>query len=417
MKKVMVIFVVMVVWLVGCGIEGENELYCGDGTMQVGDTCVVAEAENINSESDDDDDIITIKCGEGTTLDEENNECVAIIKDDKGDINEIVCDEGTVLVDGICIPEQDPIICEDNSDCLYSKWGPLCVFSIIDGVSYCQACRQEDRDDNGIDDGCSYELPLCAWGVAGDEGNYFPFYWCIECYDDLDCDDGNIATVDMCNRDTNRCKHDSEICGDEIDNNYNGKIDEGCEEYDELICGELMPEEYCEVESQELIECNELKSGSFYLNGLSKDGFTGRCRTDSLANVTCNGAMEIDIIVNPTLRYINQLAAEVIVGPSNNDLYAWLVIITQDGPYETEVYLPTAGLKDGKLIWQDVEIPDWITEIKRLMIRLIYIPSSDTETPVPVQLQFASDGIEFDGQKGCSDSWTFPQKTSVNLFY
>ena len=35
MKKVAVIFVMAV--MVGCGVEDEDELFCGDGTMQAGD--------------------------------------------------------------------------------------------------------------------------------------------------------------------------------------------------------------------------------------------------------------------------------------------------------------------------------------------------------------------------------------------
>ena len=78
MKKLLTAMIVTVVWMVGCGVEGESELFCGEGTVQAGDTCVVAETENVNHETEEQDsEIPVVKCGEGTTFDKENGECVA----------------------------------------------------------------------------------------------------------------------------------------------------------------------------------------------------------------------------------------------------------------------------------------------------------------------------------------------------
>jgi len=122
------------------------------------------------------------------------------------------------------------VTCESNNDCSDEDLGgPYCVgdqifqnvndFSCINAgtvdsqcvstpdqflVESCSAsCSQGacvclDNDNDGFDE--------CAFGTEGDDGN------------NLDCNDGNV----------NINPGLSEMCGDNLDNNCNGSIDEGC---------------------------------------------------------------------------------------------------------------------------------------------------------------------------------------------
>jgi hypothetical protein len=123
-------------------------------------------------------------------------------------VDDSECDAGYACVDNMCVSSV-PALCETDDDCVGQLWGPYCVYSQVDDISYCQACLQDIPGEqqysvDGISPGCDSELPVCAWGVQGvpiseqHPSGQVSFYWCTECGSQMPCPDGQSCVVGEC---------------------------------------------------------------------------------------------------------------------------------------------------------------------------------------------------------------------------
>jgi len=123
-------------------------------------------------------------------------------------VDDSECDAGYACVDNMCVPSV-PALCETDDDCVGQLWGPYCVYSQVDDISYCQACLQDIPGEqqysvDGISPGCDSELPVCAWDVQGvpiseqHPSGQVSFYWCTECGSQMPCPDGQSCVVGEC---------------------------------------------------------------------------------------------------------------------------------------------------------------------------------------------------------------------------
>ena len=77
----------------------------------------------------------------------------------------------------------DGNVCQFQSECASSPWGQVCVWTQSNSSTgaLCQECTQKDEDNNGIDDGCSPERPVCHWGISWPDpvtAEYRSYYQC-----------------------------------------------------------------------------------------------------------------------------------------------------------------------------------------------------------------------------------------------
>lgn len=98
--------------------------------------------------------------------------------------------DGKTCYQGTCqTPNQsqmlgDGNVCDSDADCISSVWGLQCIPSAYAPATgaLCQECLQDDSDLDGVDDGCTYDRPVCIWGFFTEDGQERSYYQCQESY-------------------------------------------------------------------------------------------------------------------------------------------------------------------------------------------------------------------------------------------
>ena len=224
--------------MVACGVEGENEVYCGDGTVQAGDTCVVAETENVNSETEEQDsDTPAVKCGEGTIFDQKNSECVV---EDREEREEYLLSLGSV--------------CEMDSQCKSLRCDFIQTWGIIEKKVCTMHCMYAPASGCPEDFRCAPQNPTtwepvcvkiehCSGKDENHNGSVDSY---CKCDNDADCKKGSICVYtsdgykqckstnpehfeNIYNYSCEYSYHQGEESCNGRDDDCDGTIDEGCQ--------------------------------------------------------------------------------------------------------------------------------------------------------------------------------------------
>lgn len=326
--------------LTGCDLD--DGLYCGEGTLKKGDACV-AKTSFTDEENDsgriEESDTPAVKCGKGTMLIEEN-ECVATDSSE-----EIICGNGTHEENGVCKADKTTPPCNEGTREINGE-----CFAVAESMP----CEGDNDPYNGLE--C---ITIVCYG-----GNSF-----------TDCH--ATPGVLLCDLEAFLCNpvcEDEEVCGDGLDNDCNGQVDEGCET-NGLACGEKVPEEYCAEQNE------KPKEAKVTLNSI-----LGEC---SSWYISCERTMVILAFAD---KEISALGAKIVLGPSAG-LSGRIIASGYQAGYYTEVQLGDAGSINKEFNWNNLKIPEWL-EFSGL-IRIDIQPIANWNEEIfsgPVQL-------EIEGQK------------------
>ncbi len=315
-----------------CGTET-----CGNGLVDAGEDCVSCPQDMPfgyckggpcnyelcgNNIDDDCDGLIDEgcepECGNGAVDVGENCETCP------QDMPPGYCDDG--CDDGCCDYELCGNELDDDCDGLIDEGCGLstCGNGVVDHGEDCDFCPQDmpyGFCDECIGDCCSREL--CRNGIDDDcDGLIDPDPPCS-----LECGNGIVdegETCETCRQDMppGYCEEEQEICGDHVDNNDNGFIDEGCE-----------PNLFVDSVSvnSTFFESGDLKLGSFDVVVLNDgENLSGEF---SLSLERSEG--------NETFLYLNEtLHLGKVVIPAEQNVRNWLVKhknlrVHKDSPYST----------------------------------------------------------------------------------
>ena len=243
------------------GTIDNNAVDCPEGFICINAECVIADADGdgYNADVDCDDNNPQVYPGAPELCDGLDNDCNGTI-DDGADNN---CPAGMICIDGACAFEDadgdgypSDIDCDDNDPNTHPGAPEICGDDIdndcdgqVDNVDndfdgfYCyedcddfdpnvhpgapEYCDGLDNDCNGtVDDGADIYCPsgmVCVGGVCvfvDADGDGYP--------SDIDCDDN----------DPNTYPGAPEICGDDIDNDCDGQVDNVDNDFDGFYCYE-----------------------------------------------------------------------------------------------------------------------------------------------------------------------------------
>ncbi len=235
--------------ILNCRDECQNAEDCNDNDECTNDYCYYGECRNDRIQGCDPD-----SCVKDSDCDDDNKCTKDICNEGECNYNEIDCNDYDECTNDYCdtlkgcVNEEipgcsnycEPVSCRTNldcninmlDDCAYGICGynditgeGECVFTIING--FC--------DDGNVCNGHEYcNINLCEGSIGCSQGP------------DIDCDDGDFCTTDICNPRTG-CEHRENACDDRVSCTIDSCNDNGCSyEPDDSLC----PEGYtCNPES------------------------------------------------------------------------------------------------------------------------------------------------------------------------
>jgi uncharacterized protein (TIGR03382 family) len=195
------------------------------------------------------------------------------------------CDDGLLCASwqgNTCVQ-----LCQDDQDCAAQEVCDFPVFQGITDIGWCNCldadndgeCAQTDCDDNdaathhGAAEACGDGLDNNCDGQV-DEG-------CSTCTD-VD-NDGYCDTVDCNDNDPLVNPGVVERCGDSVDNNCDGQVDEGC-----TTCTDADGDGYCFE-----VDCDDNDAGAYPgAAEICGDGIDNNC--NGLVDEGCSGCTDID---------------------------------------------------------------------------------------------------------------------------
>jgi hypothetical protein len=169
------------------------------------------------------------ECNDGFVLDEDvclvcDSGCATCTGVGPSDCT--TCPSGDAPVDGVCSAE-DGAACVENGDCINSCLSGLCASPVTLGGT----CDEGDDEDCATGHDCVGTSPPTCLLSAGESCNDASECngLCVAdiCQTDSD-DDGDPDTTDCAPTDPEVSHSADELCGDEIDNNCDGKVNEIC---------------------------------------------------------------------------------------------------------------------------------------------------------------------------------------------